>query len=93
VTLDPSPVATATRLSLRIELRETEDEDVDRDRLERVLEALREFPGGDEVRVTVRTLGGGAQRVVLPSARACDDLTARLTAILADAGAAEVGDG
>jgi hypothetical protein len=98
---DPGPatpehataVATAARRALRIELRETEDEDADRDRLERVLDALRDFPGDDEVRLTVRTLDGGAQRVALPGARACPELTARLQAALSDAGEVAVVEG
>ena len=88
----PSPVATAARASLRIELRETNDEDADRDRLQRLLSALRDFPGDDDVRLTVRTLDGAAQRVALPSARACPELTAELANILSDAGEAVVVD-
>jgi hypothetical protein len=91
----PAGVATASRTqtraaSLRIELRETEDEAADRDRLQRLLAALRDFPGEDEVRLTVRTLDGASQRVALPSARACPELTARLADVLSDAGEAQV---
>ncbi|MGB2694390.1 MAG: DNA polymerase III subunit alpha [Dehalococcoidia bacterium] len=84
-----SPVATATRAALRIELRETEDESADRDRLQRLMAALRDFPGEDEVRLTVRTLDGESQRVALPAARASAELTARLQEVLGDAGAVE----
>jgi hypothetical protein len=82
------PVATATR-TLRIELRESDDEDADRDRLDRVLAALRDFPGDDEVRFTVRTLDGTAHQMALGKlrVRTCAELTARLTAILESAGA------
>jgi len=83
-------VATATRV-LRIELRESEDEDADRDRLGRLLEVLREYPGDDEVRFSVRTLDGTAQTVGLGKlrVRSCDALTDRLEDVLGDAG--EVG--
>ncbi|MEX1253232.1 MAG: DNA polymerase III subunit alpha [Dehalococcoidia bacterium] len=89
---DPSgAVATATR-ALRIELRETEDEAVDRERLRLVLAALRDFPGDDEVRLTVRTLDGATQSIALSQLRvlASDDLTARLSDVLGDAGEAAV---
>jgi DNA polymerase-3 subunit alpha len=91
LTPDPS-VATATR-SLRVELRETEDEDADRDRLARFLDALRDFPGDDEVRLTVRTLDGSAQQMALGKlhVRACPELAARLQGVLSDAGEAQVG--
>ena len=83
-------VATATR-TLRIELRESEDEDADRDRLGRLLELLREYPGDDEVRFSVRTLDGSAQTVGLGKlrVRTCAALTDRLEDMLGDAG--EVG--
>jgi DNA polymerase-3 subunit alpha len=91
---DPSstdpPVATATRQSVRIELRETEDEAADRERLQRLLVALRAFPGDDEVRLTVHTLDGRSQTVALPSARACEELAARLSEVLAGAGEVSV---
>ena len=85
MTLDP-PVATATRASVRIDLRETEDEAADRERLQRLLVALRAFPGDDEVRLTVHTLDGQSQTVALPSARSCPELTARLAEVLEGAG-------
>jgi hypothetical protein len=80
-------VATATR-SLRVELRETEDEDADRDRLTRLLDALREFPGDDEVRLSVRTLDGAAHTVSLGKlrVRTCDALTDRLEDVLGEVG-------
>ncbi len=94
--LEPAAVATTTRVEttrvsmLRIDLRESDDEDADRDRLERLLAALREYPGEDDVRLTVHTLGDARQSVALPKARACDELTSRLTEVLADAGEALV---
>ncbi len=85
----PTAVATARRTALRIDLRETEDEDADKDRLQQLLAALRDYPGEDNVRLTVHTLDGGSQRVALPSARACPELTERLSDLLSDAGEAE----
>jgi DNA polymerase-3 subunit alpha len=83
----PMAVATASRV-LRIELRESEDEDADRDRLGRLLEILREFPGDDEVRFSVRTLDGSAQTIGLGKlrVRSCDELTDRLEDVLGEAG-------
>jgi DNA polymerase-3 subunit alpha len=80
-------IAVAAR-SLRVELRETDDEDADRDRLAQLLDALRDFPGDDEVRLTVRTLDGSAQQMALGKlhVRACPELTARLQDVLSDAG-------
>ncbi len=40
---------------LHITIRETEDEDSDRRRLAELVQALRTYPGGDEVRLTLRT--------------------------------------
>ncbi|MEX2158878.1 MAG: DNA polymerase III subunit alpha [Dehalococcoidia bacterium] len=77
---------------LRIELFETDDEDADRDRLQRLLAALRDAPGEDEVRLTVHTLDGNSQLVSLGKlrVRASEELAARLERILSDAGSAEV---
>jgi DNA polymerase-3 subunit alpha len=87
---EQAAVATAVRASLRIDLRETEDEDADRDRLQLMMAALRDFPGEDRVRLTVRTLEGASQTVALPSVRACPELTAHLAEVLSDAGEARV---
>jgi hypothetical protein len=77
--------------TFRIELRETDDEAADRDRLERVLALLREHPGDDKVRLTVRTLDGAAHAVALPATTASDELTSRLRETLGDAGTVEAG--
>ncbi|MEX0787078.1 MAG: DNA polymerase III subunit alpha [Dehalococcoidia bacterium] len=86
-------VATASRVTLRIEMRETEDEDADRDRLQRLLDALRETPGDDEVRLTVRTLDGATHSVGLGKVRvaASEALASRLAGLLSDAGEARLG--
>ena len=86
----PTAVATARRTALRIDLRETEDEDADKERLQQLLAALRDYPGEDNVRLTIHTLDGGSQGVALPPARACPELTARLSDVLSDAGEAAV---
>ena len=85
-------MATATR-TLRVELHETDDEDADRDRLDQLLAALRDFPGDDVVRLTVRTLDGSAQPMALGKlrVRTCPELTARLQTVLSDAGGVEAG--
>jgi esterase/lipase superfamily enzyme len=75
---------------VRIALRESEDEDADRDRLERLLATLREFPGDEEVRLTVHTLGGDAQTTALGRLRVAwsDELSGRLSTVLGEAGEA-----
>ena len=84
-------MATATRASLRISLRETDDEDADRDRLERMLAALRDFPGDDEVRLKIESLDGGSHSAVLAKlrVRVCPELTSLLEEVLAEAGNVE----
>jgi DNA polymerase-3 subunit alpha len=83
-------VATAQQ-ALRVELWETDDEDADRDRLQRLLEALRDAPGEDEVRLTLHTLDGAAHRMPAKlRVRATDDLASRLERILSDVGTVEV---
>ncbi|MDP3768506.1 MAG: OB-fold nucleic acid binding domain-containing protein, partial [Dehalococcoidia bacterium] len=96
----PAAVATATRTdgpaatrpTLRIQLRETEDEIADRDRLQRLLAVLRDFPGEDGVRLTVRSLDGGTHPVALSLRVSASDkkLASRLREVLSDAGEAKV---
>ena len=98
-TVEPEgAVATATRprdptgaAGLRIELRETDDEDADRDRLERLLAVLAEFPGEDEVRLTVHTLDGQSQVVKLGKVRVSIDgeLLSQLSDVLGEGGAVQ----
>jgi hypothetical protein len=87
-----SDVAVITTHRMRVALFETDDEDADRDRLQRLLAALRDAPGEDEVRLTVHTLDGNSQLVSLGKlrVRASEELAARLERILSDAGSAEV---
>ncbi len=87
-----APRASAARAALRITLRETEDEDADRDRLERMLGTLRDYPGEDNVRLTIESLDGGTHSAVLAKVRVsvCDELTALLADVLSDAGEAKV---
>jgi hypothetical protein len=81
-------VAVATRTTLRVELRETDDEEADRTRLHELLDALRAFPGDDDVRLTIRTLDGHTQVADLRTlrVRSCPELTQRLQDALGDAG-------
>ena len=74
---------------LHIELRESDDEDADRDRLERLLAVLAEFPGDEEVRLTVQTLDGQSQVIKLAKVRVSIDgeLLSQLSDVLGDAGA------
>jgi len=88
----PAQVAVLATRRMRVELFETDDEDADRDRLQRLLAALRDAPGDEEVRLTVHTLDGNSQAVSLGKlrVRATDELASRLERILSDAGSAEV---
>jgi len=69
-----------------ITLSETEDRDSDHERLRAVMSALQEFEGEDHVRLTIRQQDGDEVDLELPRARACDELTARLSGLLGDAG-------
>ncbi|MCH8901297.1 MAG: DNA polymerase III subunit alpha [Chloroflexi bacterium] len=82
---DPQPATSNQSSALRLELRETEDEDADRERLQRLLDALGDYPGDDKVRLTVHTLDGASEQIALPSARDCPELRARLAELLPDA--------
>jgi DNA polymerase-3 subunit alpha len=71
---------------MRITLTETEDTDSDHERLRAVMGALQEFAGEDHVRLTIRQQDGDEVELELPRARACDELSARLSTALGDAG-------
>ena len=71
---------------MRITLTETEDTDSDHERLRAVMGALQEFEGEDHVRLTIRQQDGDEVELELPRARACDELSARLSGLLGDAG-------
>jgi DNA polymerase III alpha subunit len=71
---------------MRITLRESEDTDSDHERLRAVMSALQEFEGEDHVRLTIRQQDGDEVELELPRARACDELSARLSTALGDAG-------
>jgi hypothetical protein len=72
---------------MRITLSETEDADSDHERLRAVMSALQEFEGEDHVRLTIRQQDGDEVELELPRARACDELSQRLSSALGDAGA------
>ena len=55
-------------------------------RLRAVMSALQEFEGEDHVRLTIRQQDGDEVELELPRARACDELSQRLSSALGDAG-------
>jgi hypothetical protein len=71
-------------------LEETEDEAADRARVEAVVACLREFPGEDPVRLRVLQADGQEIALALPSARACEELRARLAGVVGERGRVEV---
>jgi len=77
----------AARRALRMTLRETEDTEGDQQRLRAVMSALEEFEGEDEVLLAIRQQDGDEVHLELPRARACDELSQRLSAALGDQGA------
>jgi DNA polymerase-3 subunit alpha len=77
----------AARRALRVTLRETEDTQGDQERLQAVMSALEEFEGEDEVLLAIRQQDGDEVHLQLPRARACDELSQRLSAALGDQGA------
>lgn len=78
------PRAVVPRRGLRITLHETDDQDADHERLSAVVRTIEEFRGDDEVRLTIRQQDGDEVELVLPHARACDELTLRLSGVLGD---------
>jgi len=84
----PAPSANRRKVAapraLRITLAETEDSEGDQERLQAVMSALQEFEGEDEVRLAIRQQDGDEVELELPRARACDELSQRLSAVLGD---------
>jgi hypothetical protein len=60
---------------LRIVLDETDDPDSDQERLKGLIEAIRDYSGGDPVRLQIRQSDGAQVEMELPSARYCPELT------------------
>ena len=85
---DP-PVARprAAPRALRVTLRETEDSEADQERLRAVMSALEEFEGEDVVLLAIHQQDGDEVELELPRARACEELSQRLSAVLGDQGA------
>jgi len=86
-----SPEAKATVVKngaavLRIVLQETEDSEADQERLRAVMSALAEFPGEDDVRLSIHQRDGDEVELSLPRARCCDELSQRLREIVCDWG-------
>jgi DNA polymerase-3 subunit alpha len=61
--------------SLRIVLEETDDADGDHERLRALVNALREFSGEGDVRLSIRQRDGAEVEMELPKARYCPELT------------------
>lgn len=85
----PAPRPPREGPRLRITMQETEDEAADRDRLARVVAVLSEFPGADDVRLTVQT-PQEAVELALPAAHVCPELAERVSAVLGEYGSAAV---
>jgi DNA polymerase III subunit alpha len=60
---------------MRIVIDETDDADGDGERLNALMAALRDYPGGDPVFLSIRQLDGRQVEMELPAARRCDELT------------------
>jgi DNA polymerase-3 subunit alpha len=73
--------------ALRVTLRETEDSEADQERLRAVMSALEEFEGEDVVLLAISQQDGDEVELELPRARACEELSQRLSAVLGDQGA------
>ncbi len=71
--------------AMHLELQESEDEDADRKRLASLFRLLQEQPGSDRVTLTIRTRGGEAIELALPTARLDESLKASLQAAMGEA--------
>jgi len=85
-----APPAPIVPRRLLIALKETHDEAADRTRLADLMAALTGFPGDDEVRLVVHTRDDERVELALPSARACEELRAKVLEILAESGEARL---
>ena len=63
---------------MRIVIDETDDPDGDGERLNALMAALRDYPGGDPVFLSIRQLDGRQVEMELPAARRCDSELTRL---------------
>jgi len=68
--------------ALRIVLEETDDPEGDSERLRALVNALREYEGEFQVRLSIRQRDGEEVEMELPGARKCPELTAQLTDIV-----------
>ncbi|MBI2912517.1 MAG: DNA polymerase III subunit alpha, partial [Chloroflexi bacterium] len=82
----PSPEPRTLDGPLRVVLEETEDQEGDQERLRALVNALRDFSGEDEVRLSVRQRDGEEVELELPRARQCPELAQRLGEIVGDWG-------
>lgn len=72
---------------LRIILEETDDPDGDEERLRHLMDAIREYAGGEPVRLAIRQRDGREVEMELPGARHCPELRQRLSEIVGPWGA------
>jgi len=79
---ETAPTAVAASAQLRIVLDETDDPDADHERLQSLVDALRDYSGGEEVRLSIRQRDGDEIEMELPRARYCPELTQRLGEIV-----------
>ena len=71
--------------AMHLELQESEDEDADQKRLASLFRLLQEQPGPDRVTLTIRTRGGEAINLALPTARLDQSLKASLQSAMGEA--------
>jgi hypothetical protein len=77
-----SPPITPEASQLRIVLEETDDAEGDQERLRALVNAVRDYAGDGEVRLSIRQRDGEEVVMELPPARFCPELTARLGEIV-----------
>jgi hypothetical protein len=84
-TVDPPP----SKEALRFYLHESENEESDRERLDRLIQLLRDHPGDDPVRLFIHARDGDRIELTLPDASSTDDLRLAGVDILGPQGGAE----
>ena len=72
--------------ALRILLQETDDTQADQERLRQVIMLLRDYPGEDDVTLSIRQQDGEEVDLALPRARVCPELLSRLRAVVGPSG-------
>jgi DNA polymerase-3 subunit alpha len=78
----PAPSASNDASALRIILEETDDEDGDHERLRALVNAIGDYSGEAEVRLSIRQRDGEEIEMTLPPVRYCPELTQTLDNII-----------